>query len=417
MRYMLVTVGTGRNREDIAGAILKSIGIHNPDKVIFFCTDKSSKETIPFIEEKYKNFKVITLGDENDIESIKQRCDEEIGRLRKEKDSYIIVDYTSGTKAMSAGIILSAVENDVDNISYIAGKRDETGRVIPGTERITSFYPTQIYSKKFYLEGIKYFNNWMFESAKNTFETAIKLYSGNDIGEKAELLIKLCDAYLNWDLFNHKEALKILSELSKDEINLLSNWNTKSKVEKHKELLYKLNKEQFSIEKMLDLLKNAERRFLEGKYDDCVARLYRLIEYVVQFRIAEKGLYVKKDDNTYNTSEIDLNNIPEDLRYKYGRPLGLEASAKLLKELKDDLGREICDNEELKKILYARNYSILAHGLNPIGKEISETFLNLAKSSILSLVKIYIKKAADINFDQIYNQLDFPKIGETAMTH
>ncbi|MCX7795875.1 MAG: TIGR02710 family CRISPR-associated CARF protein [bacterium] len=414
MRYMLVTVGTGRNREDIAEAILKSIRNHNPDKVIFFCTDKSSKETIPFIEGKYRNFDKIILEDENDIESIKQKCDEEIGKLKKEKDIYIIVDYTSGTKAMSAGIILSAIENDVDNISYIAGKRDEGGRVIPGTERVISFYPTQIYSKKLYLEGIKYFNNLMFESAKNTFKTAIKLYEGNDIGKKAKLLIKLCDAYLNWDLFSHKEALKILNEVSKEEISLLSSWGIKSRVEKHKELLYKLANEQFSIEKMLDLLKNAERRFIEGKYDDCVARLYRLIEYIIQFRIAEKNLYVKKD-NIYDTSEINLNNIPEDLRSKYGRPLGLEASAKLLKELRDDLGSEICNNEELKKILSARNYSILAHGLNPIGKETSEAFLNLIKSLILELVKTHIKKAADINFDQIYNQLDFPRIKETIM--
>ncbi len=409
MRYMLVTVGTGRNREDIARAILKSIENHNPDKVIFFCTDKSSKETIPFIEERYKNFEVIILDDENDIELIKQKCDEEIGKLRQEKDSHIIVDYTSGTKAMSAGIILSAVENDVDNISYIAGKRDEGGRVIPGTERVISFYPTQIYAKKLYLEGIKYFNKQMFESAKNTFKTAIELYEWNDIGEKAKLLIKLCDAYLNWDLFNHKEASKILNEISKEEINLLSNLGIKSKVEKHKELLYKLANEQFSVEKMLDLLKNAERRFIEGKYDDCVARLYRLIEYIIQFRIAEKELYIKKD-NTYDTSKINLNSIPEDLRDKYSKTLGLEASAKLLKELKDDLGNEICDDEELKKILYSRNSSILAHGLSPIGKETSERFLNLVKGFILNLVKTYIKKASDVNFEQIRDQLDFPKI-------
>lgn len=411
MNYMLITVGTGRNREDIAGAILKSIKNHNPDKVIFLCTYKSKEETIPFIEREFEDFEVIILEDENDLELIKQRCDEEIGKIKKGKDNYIIVDYTSGTKAMSAGIILSAVENDVDSISYITGKRDDTGRVIPGTERVISFSPTQIYAKKLYLEGIKYFNNWIFESAKISFENAIKTYGGNSVKEKAELLIKLSDAYLNWDLFNHKEALRLLNEVSKEGENLLRDWGIKSRVEKHKELLHKLTNEQFSIEKMLDLLKNAERRFSDGRYDDSVARLYRLIEYIVQFRIAERDLYVKKN-NIFDTSEINLNNLPANLRNNYGRPLGLESSAKLLKELGDKLGKEICDNEELKKILSARNYSILAHGLNPIGKETSEALLNLVKGPILNLVRIHILKALNVDFDQIYKQLDFPRIKE-----
>ena len=303
-RYMFITVGTGRNREDIASAILKSIKIHNPDKVIFFCTDKSKIETIPFIEKEYKNFEVITLEDENDLELIKQECDEVIRNFKRD-ENYIIVDYTSGTKAMSAGIILSAIENEVNNISYIAGRRDESGKVIPGTERVISFSPAQIYAKKLYLEGIKYFNERLFESAKKLFETVIKTYGKDSIREKASLLIKLCNVYLSWDLFNHSKAFEILKGLSKEEMTLIANWDIKSRIERHKELLYKINEKQFSIEKALDLLKNAERRLSDGKYDDCVARLYRLIEYVLQFILAERNLYVKSNDK-FDTSRIDL---------------------------------------------------------------------------------------------------------------
>jgi len=408
MRYMFVTVGTGRDRKDIARAILKSIRNHNPDRVIFFSTEKSKNETIPFIEEEYKDFEIVIFEDENDIELIKQKCDEVIGRY-KQDENYTIVDYTSGTKAMSAGIILSAIENNVDLISYITGKRDETGRVISGTERFVSFYPSQVHSKRLYMEGVRYFNLRMFEAAKSLFENAIQMYEGNDVGEKAKLLIRLCDAYLNWDLFNHKEAFEILKGLSREELSLLSNLGIKSRVERHKELLYKLANEQFSLEKMLDLLKNAERRFLDGRYDDCVARLYRLIEYILQFRIAEMELY-KKKNNSYDVSEINLEKLPEDLRYKYGRPLGLEASTKLLVELKDKLGSEIHSSEELKKILSARNYSILAHGFDPIERKTAEKFLNLAKDFIFNLVKKYNKKAVNFDFDNIYSQLDFPRL-------
>jgi len=403
-RYMFITVGTGRYREDIAKAILKSIENYNPDKVIFLCTDKSKTETIPFIEKEYKNFEVVTLGDENDFELIKQKCDEVIGNFKRE-ENYIIVDYTSGTKAMSAGIILSATENEVNNISYIAGRRDESGRVIPGTERILSFYPNQIYGKRLYVEGIKYFNERLFESAKKLFETVIETYGGDSIREKASLLIKLCNAYLSWDLFNHSEAFEILKGLSKEEMTLIANWNIKSRIEKDKELLYKLNEKQFSIEKALDLLKNAERRLLEGKYDDCVARLYRLIEYIVQFRIAEKNLYVKTNDG-YDTSRIDLYEIPEHLRDRYSKPSGLEASAKLLKELNDEIGIEICDSGEVKKLLSARNSSILAHGFKPIEKETAEKFFNLLKG--------FVQKLGPFNFEDIYRKFDFPQIKMTV---
>ncbi|MGC8971615.1 MAG: TIGR02710 family CRISPR-associated CARF protein [bacterium] len=405
MNYMFITVGTGRNREDIANAILKSIEIHNPDKVIFFCTYKSKEETIPFIERKFKDFEIVVFEDENDLELIKQRCDEEIRKIKREKESYIIVDYTSGTKAMSAGIILSAIENEVNNISYIAGRRDDSGRVIPGNERVISFSPTQIYARKLYLEGIKYFNERLFESAKKLFETVIETYEEDSIREKASLLIKLCDAYLSWDLFNHSKAFEILKGLSKEEMTLITNWEIKSRIEGHKELLYKINKEQFSIEKALDLLKNAERRLLDGKYDDCVARLYRLIEYVLQFILAERNLYVKSNDK-FDTSRIDLSKIPEYLRNEYSKPCGLEASAKLLKELNDEIGIEICDDEEVKKLLSVRNSSILAHGFKPIEGETAEKFFNLLKK--------FVQKLGSFNLEDIYRKFDFPQIKVTV---
>lgn len=400
-RYMLITVGTGRYREDIAKAILISINDKNPDRVIFFCTDKSKEETIPFIEKDYKNFEVVILKDENDLEAIKQKCDEVIEKLKRE-DAYIVVDYTSGTKAMSAGIILSAIENEVNYISYIAGSRDESGRVIPGTERILSFPPNRIYRKRFYREGIRYFNNYLFESAKKIFENVSEFTSEKDsILKKSNLLIKLCDAYSNWDLFNHKEALEILKSLPEEEKTLLAGWGVRSKVEKHKELLYKINSSQFSVEMALDLFKNAERRFSEGRYDDCVARLYRLLEYIIQFRMAEKDLYVRSD-NIFDTSKIDLSRIPDHLKDRYCKPAGLEASAELLKELNDDTGIEICNSEELKGLLSARNSSILAHGFIPIKKETAEDFLNLMRN--------FIRKMQIPKFEDTYKNFEFLQI-------
>ncbi|HOF14641.1 MAG TPA: hypothetical protein PLN01_09985, partial [Spirochaetota bacterium] len=48
-KVMFITVGTGRERTDIAQAIVESIRIQSPDFVVFYCTHKSSNETMPEI--------------------------------------------------------------------------------------------------------------------------------------------------------------------------------------------------------------------------------------------------------------------------------------------------------------------------------------------------------------------------------
>ena len=49
MKTMFITVGTGKDRKDIASAIIKSIDSQNPDKVIFFVSEKTAEETVPEI--------------------------------------------------------------------------------------------------------------------------------------------------------------------------------------------------------------------------------------------------------------------------------------------------------------------------------------------------------------------------------
>ena len=169
--FMFITVGTGRDRKDIASAIVKSIRIYKPAGVVFFCTRKSEMETLPEIEKilQQENLQiqkeVCVIEDENDFEEIKNKCAEVIGKYKGEK----IVDYTSGTKAMSVGIVIAGLEKNVELISYITGKRDSSGRVIPGTERFLSMSPSQIYAQNTYRKAIDYFNDTRFELAKSNF--------------------------------------------------------------------------------------------------------------------------------------------------------------------------------------------------------------------------------------------------------
>jgi len=108
---------------------------------------------------------------------------------------------------------------------------------------------------------------------------------------------------------------------------------------------------------------NAERRAVQERYDDAVARLYRAVEMVAQVRLqSEWGIDV---------SNVQLYLIPHELQEKYkelqntdGRiQLALRKSYELLVDLDDPVGTVWQDNvNRVLSALNKRNASILAHG-------------------------------------------------------
>ncbi|MEN3039026.1 MAG: TIGR02710 family CRISPR-associated CARF protein [Candidatus Kryptonium sp.] len=399
---MFVTVGTGRERADIASAIVKSIGSYNPNIVVFLCTRKSEQETLPIIEEGLakENItveqKVELIEDENDLEIVKQNC---LNVMKRFKNARKIVEYTSGTKAMSVGLVLAGLENNVEKLSYIAGRRDQGGRVIPGTEKIISFEPNAIYVEMFFKKAVEYFNDGMYGSAIKMFEKCLEIYGEESFKQKVETLINLCNLYLSWDLFKHKEAFKTAKEINSD---ILADFGAKKKFEQNKEALSFLKEDELSAIKAIDLLRNAERRIERERYDDAVARLYRLLEYIVQIKISKHGLYREP-------GKIDLAKLPDELRGKYqNEEIPLVRSAELLKDLNDEMGKELYEGMtqgNLKKILSARNSSILAHGFTPIDKETAEEFRDILKG----ILERYFKD----EYQRWYEKLQFARINLT----
>ncbi|MCM8765048.1 MAG: TIGR02710 family CRISPR-associated CARF protein [Candidatus Omnitrophica bacterium] len=407
-KAMIVTVGTGKYRKDIASAICKSIDHHNPEEIIFVCSEKSETETMPYIQcdgkIKNKKYSCELLSDENDLEKIQFECGIIIKKvLTIWTPDEIIVDYTSGTKAMSAGLILSAIENGIGSISYIAGERNSEGRVISGKERIISFYPNEIYARKLFSEAIRSFNRYRYDLAIQLLGRARELLREEKFCEKINFLMDLAKAYYFWDRFELKEAFDLLRNLS--ESSLCSEWGIKNKVGLHTQIVHEENKNKFCEKRIADLFLNARRRHEEKKYDDAVARLYRLLEYIAQFQIASMGLY-HQENNGFDTNKLALNKIPENLRVKYSEMIGLEKSYELLNDLGDRLGTKIYSelkkkNSDLKKLLSIRNNSILAHGFSPVTEEISAKLLDVIKGMISEIFPI---------FDSLLKKIDFPEI-------
>lgn len=162
------------------------------------------------------------------------------------------------------------------------------------------------------------------------------------------------------------------------------------------------------MSRVVDLLVNADRRIDQGRYDDAVARLYRLCEYVAQVRFRRR-FGIPKDDNP--TSKVPIEalaaqapNLARDLQSRKtltaGRlDLGLRDAIHALAEAGDEIGRLMNERYEgtgavsrtprgkLGEFLDRRNQSLLAHGSVPV----PETTARELREEVAAILREHIR--------------------------
>lgn len=414
-KAMIVSVGTGMEGKDIAHGICFSIKHQNPDLLVFLNTEESRKITMPYIAQECKTegrpWEELNLSDPNDVENITLECERIIGDLSKRGYELrnIVVDYTSGTKAMSAGLTIASIRKRVGSLSYVTGKRGEGGRVISGTERILSILPNQIVATDLLEEAIQSFNTYHFDVSTRLLDEARDLLSESDFLKRIEILKHLSKAYGAWDRFDVKEAFQLLRELPHK--FLLKEWKISEQVELNKEALYQEKENVFCPERICDLLENAKRRGEEErKFDDAVARLYRTCECIAQFEINKLGLYKEKEGKP-DPSNLDLSKLSPQLEGKYSKytdpvdgktKLPLKANYILLQDLGRPVGIFFKEQEDkFNELMGIRNLSILAHGFNPVSERVYRDLLALVEN---------LMEHADLSKPRILKKVRFPKI-------
>ena len=409
---MLVTVGVGSTVEGstVSDGIAYAIRSKQPDFVMFLTTLQSEERTVPNLSQTLnlssEEYQCRRVQDENDVEKCTLDFIAAIQDLKKRgfnpKD--IVADFTSGTKAMSAALVTAGLEEALRELSYIAGERGEGGRVVSGTERAISLAPNRLRVRRIMEQAITEFNAVRFDTSLAMLNQIKELIRLQSVLQTVDTLRALALGYCAWDQFDYKLALSELDGLTGNA--LLPEWGLKSKLERHKRFLHRVKNSDYGVERATDLWNSAERRKVEGRFDDAVARLYRLIEYIAQVRLF-------CDHNGLKTGDLDISLLPESLRASYkekaGRSgkieLGLYESYKLLKVLDNDLGHlfitKYDETEELKKVLGLRNQSILAHGFGPLSQNGCET----AQASVRSLMD-----QAFQNWEGTARESDFPQL-------
>ncbi len=381
-KALVLTVGTGtRVDTNIVSPLVKTVKDSNPNFTVFICTNESEKNAGKIAcelglksGEDFENFK---LRSEDDL----QKCFTDIANafrfLVKKgfENSDIDIDFTSGTKAMTSALVLAGLAFDCGSIKYITGDR-KNGVVIAGTERITVFSPNKLKAFEQLNLAKRLIRELRFDTARDLIEGINEDILDEFDKEKRKSLYHVAVAYGYWDRFKHRE---MRGEIEKAKAERFFDLKIFIPNAETKRLLVKIGKdmqeEQPTWEIMADIYCNAKRRYAEGKYDDTLARIYRLTEMLAQLILLR----------TYgiNPSDVDLAKVPKEIhpfletnKNAEGTiQIGLLKDYLILDSLRDPLGRHFMKNTPFQGLLKKRNRTILAHGFFPVSeKECRDAF-------------------------------------------
>ncbi len=378
--------------------VIKAIARRKPDFILF----AASEGTKPLIENEIlpaldyiPQCQTLTLTDYESIgdcyREMRDAMREWLGSVGMAAES-VYVDYTGGTKTMSAALVLAGVER-FSAFTYVGGERRDKGGlgvVLDGTEAVI---PSQ--------------NPWNQYAARD-LERANDLLSGYHADAAADILdeaankcdpehknkirgfARLAEALGKADSFSFRDAVNTfgrartvleytldraafesLAELSGGWLKAADQINANVKTPKTP-----------GRETLLELLANAERRAAQSRYDDATGRLYRAVEL--------RGQQLARAAFGAELGKISPDDFPAnrraDAKAMFGDPdengiflLGVQnLYAALQFSEYESLREQGAKYDLLKKHLTARNESLLAHGLIPVSQRTFENFRQAA---------------------------------------
>jgi CRISPR-associated protein (TIGR02710 family) len=228
-------------------------------------------------------------------------------------------------------------------------------------------------------QGIELFNRRDYGAAALVFGDIARKVSGAERGHYYRGLLSLAEGYAAWDVADYGLALQKLRE-ARDEMRV--GFSEAAIAERAGALVDRISvhlpflgkvRGRLSAENVVDMLENARRRIVDqGRYDDGVARLYRCVEMWHQWRLQKHSI---------STDKVAWEKVDEKSRERFLKDAGLSELPEVLglrhARLLDHIlsGADVEDEAVLCDLLQKRNRSILAHGLEPIGKDAALRFL------------------------------------------
>lgn len=400
------SVGTGtRPDQDITRPLLWHWKKSHPDFTTWVVSDESRPHAERMARElalSTEAFRIHAVHNTDDVEAVYRDC----AALLRDLDHQgflpdaIDVDYTSGTKAMTAGLVLAAVAHRCGTLSYISGVR-QSGVVVGGSERVVAIEPRRIWADERMKLARDYCRALRFEAALALLDSINPVWLGDDERQLATCLRTIANGYGAWDRFDYGRATGELTKLMEVRDERLAWLREFRPAQPVLNVLPNLKPERgCSADRLADLFNNAGRRLDEGRYDDALARLYRAAEMLAQWVLQERyGI---------ETAQVDLSKVPSALRETLASlrnrqglvQIGLDWDYQLLKALGHPLGERFDQGSfhGIGVLLKKRNTSLLAHGLEPIQKSDVESLREKLATFIATEVPDFLHRCAALEF-------------------
>jgi CRISPR-associated protein (TIGR02710 family) len=391
----------------------KSVAQHQPDILIFFASHDSILKAGEVLQDAVIRPKTETEITENpnslyECYKAAKRCVDRASRFDMPEQD-IIIDYTGGTKVMSAALLL-ATAGRAFGFNYVGGdvrSKEGLGVVQNGHEQMyEDMNPWSAFAEEERRQIVTLFNARRYSAVIQIMENYNRALPPQ-IESYFKFVRLLSYGFLYWDQFQHKKAYDCLRKGVDALHQHLKNYpgdqydQLEKELQQHIEyllnLLGKTNQMQnFDAILIKELINNARRRIQNKSFDDAAARIYRALELYGQICF-EKTLGCAND-------KVKPAKIPQELREefirKYRDPqtdmmkLPLQATFTVLRAAGNESGRRFFEYEKkIKDIQSSRNFSILAHGIQPVSEH--------AAQSILETVT---------DFVQMKEFFDFPKL-------
>lgn len=351
--------------------VLRAISSLKPAYVCFFSTDRDPATKKPGSKQQVVGNSDVGIAaraglapDQFDIELVPaDDMDAAYLKMRQvaakmaEPGRRLVVNYTGGTKTMTAALVCAALERDDTSLQLVSGARPGLDKVQSGTEEVLTASVDRLRLDRAMARHLDAWQRHAYAEAAEGLRS-IQIGSANPDRLRLTHARALSGVFALWDNFDHKGA-----------------W---AKFEPFKDALWQCYPALWSALDALrrernpdnplplwDLWRNAERRAAQGRYDDAVARWYRFVEWTAQWLIRRRC--------GAETADFPRERLPEGLALEPGADgkvkLALTNAWRVVAACykEDAPGRfHEAHANDLHDLLKRRNSSILAHGFNPV---------------------------------------------------
>lgn len=350
----------------------------------------SSKENAERIKTEYESSRTVFVQDlpERSMEFDADACYEFFESLFRSRfregfsAENFIIDFTHGTKAMSAALYAIGMRYRVSDFHYIRRNNDKDGNLIDG-ETVKNFDASYARGLSVLDQCKTLFKAWQFSAATALLSIEKPKKTLKQTFEHVKMLAGF---YSAWDRLDYKTAAENCPVFEMPLFGFatssaVQNWiKTLAKPivepdEKNFEVLPQsvLNENaETALNMMLDLYANGLRRLEAGQYEDAGIRAYRIAEMMGQYYLFKAGYisnHMSSSDSTVHAFAENIHlrkNEKADIYPPFGRKQVIEF-LDYIKHPKVEYLRSIDT-----KIADIRNNSILIHGYASRVKDIQD---------------------------------------------